>query len=109
PSLSTCSDVAALLAPVPPPENPKERAQVSRLSKALAHVRAQFLAGQYADGLAEARVVWASAKDVQHAPTRAEASLMLGHLLSQGGEGEAASAALRSAIMDGDRGKDDAL
>ncbi|MCX4246040.1 tetratricopeptide repeat-containing serine/threonine protein kinase [Paraliomyxa miuraensis] len=78
PALSRCDDVEALLAKLPPPEDPADAEQVEALRDGLAQVRALRSAGAYDEALANAESIVSRADGLGHAPLQVEAMLERG-------------------------------
>jgi eukaryotic-like serine/threonine-protein kinase len=79
PALSTCDDVEALRAELPPPQDSRVAAQVEALREQLVEARALLDAGAYAEGLRRAKAVTAQAEALGYGPLLAEAQLVRGH------------------------------
>lgn len=97
-SLRACADTEALDAAIPPPENPKLRAEVEELRAIVARVSALSWAAKFEPALALARSVDDQASKLDYAPIRAEAKLELGQLLDSAGDSKAAEPVLREAL-----------
>ena len=80
PSVARCADVEALRAPPPLPENPKERAEVQRLTEKIHAVRAEQRFGSYGLAINEARQLVEQASRVKYLPVKAEALSLLGQV-----------------------------
>ncbi len=78
PALHRCDDVEALLAELPPPEDPQVAEQVEVLRDGLVQVRALRHAAAYDEALAKAETIVAGADGLGHAPLQAEALLERG-------------------------------
>jgi tetratricopeptide (TPR) repeat protein/predicted Ser/Thr protein kinase len=76
--LSTCSDVAALRAPVRPPADPSLRARVAGVRTQLAQGKALNDAAKYKEALALAGTAVTAARALKYRPLEAEALLLLG-------------------------------
>ena len=72
PPLDRCADVQALRAVIPPPDDPKIRAQLDVLKRDLAHVRALGDSGQCAAAVAAGRELVASAEKLGYLPLLSE-------------------------------------
>ncbi len=70
--LDRCADTKALMAAVPPPENPKIRAEVNQLRKQLLEVDALTKLGKYQAGLGLIGQALAQAERSQYSPVLAE-------------------------------------
>jgi tetratricopeptide (TPR) repeat protein/predicted Ser/Thr protein kinase len=86
PSLERCSDVDALTADVPPPDDPRTAEQVAALERTLVDARALERAGKYPDGLALADRVVAASATLDYGPLRARALLRQGSLQKRIGD-----------------------
>ncbi|MEM7155951.1 MAG: tetratricopeptide repeat protein [Myxococcota bacterium] len=80
PRLLRCSNVAALAAEVPPPEDPVVAERVAALDERLSQARAKQRAGRYQEGLAIAEDVVAQAEPLAYEPLSARAWLVQGKL-----------------------------
>jgi tetratricopeptide (TPR) repeat protein len=100
PSLAGCRDADALLAAVPPPDDPVAAARVRQLRDELARGEALERTGDAAAGVKRAEDVRAAARQVGYAPLVAEASLAEGRMLSTVGRALDAEAVLTSVIRE---------
>jgi tetratricopeptide (TPR) repeat protein len=100
PGLARCSDVPALQAQVPPPEDPESRAEAERIRSGLPQVRSARLAGRYAEALAAARVAVDDAIALGFAPLVAETRFLLAESQRDAGETASAEATLREVIRE---------
>lgn len=98
PSLSRCSDVPALAAETPPPEDPVDAAKVEQASALLAEVTALQRAGRYEQALQTLEVADGIALDVRYAPVHAGLAHRRGLLLEIQGQYAAAEATLQRAL-----------
>ena len=94
PPISGCTDRAALLARVKPPEDPDLAAEVTRLQAELDRARALQDSGKLKDGIALAATIADAADTSGHRPLIAEARQRLGELRSRASEYAPAEAAL---------------
>ncbi len=94
PPIAGCTDRAALLARVKPPEDPALAAEVTRLQTELDRARALQDAGKLRDGISLATSIAAAADTSGHRPVIAEARERLGELFSRASEFVPAEAAL---------------
>jgi tetratricopeptide (TPR) repeat protein len=85
PSIDTCADLAALAAPVPPPDG-ADRARVDELETRLAAVEARHAAGDYPRGAELAEPVVAAAIELGYRPLEAEALVARARLRSELGD-----------------------
>ncbi len=100
--LDRCEDVVALQESAWTAE-PHQVQLLGRVRDKVTRARALHSAGQYADGLAEARSAVALAEELGGAPVRDEADYMEGVLLDSVGEYEAAAEVLTAAALDAQR------
>ena len=84
--IADCGDAAFLTARTSVPTSAGDEARVERLGEQLANVRALERAGLYDQGLAAAKAVWASAKELDLPPVQAESLLWLGTLRQEAGQ-----------------------
>ena len=105
PRLQTCADARALTMPVPLPEEPTRRAEVDRLYRELATLRAQSRVGRFKEVIASARSLVAQADKLGYAPLVAEVQLLLGELLNDAGDNAASDEAMFSAALQGIAGR----
>jgi tetratricopeptide (TPR) repeat protein len=97
--LATCSNAAALRAPVRPPSDGTTRARVEELRKRLAEARAQFAAGRYTESMAAVQALASDAAAVHYRPLEAEIFFERGMLHVRLGDYKAAEAAYRDALV----------
>ncbi|MEM9454531.1 MAG: serine/threonine-protein kinase [Myxococcota bacterium] len=97
PRLQGCADVDALVADVPPPDDPAMAARVTRLDEQLVVANAKLEAGKYDEGLAVADAVAAEAETIDHEPLMARAWMHRGLLEAATGDYEQAAATLERA------------
>jgi serine/threonine-protein kinase len=95
--LSRCADLAVLQADVEPPMR-GEQATVERIRSLLADSRAARLAGRYARAREHVEAAAASLETLEYAPVRTEVWLEEGLVLDEVGEYDAAEAALKRAL-----------
>ncbi len=97
-----CGDAEALIASVPPPEDPEVARQVQAQREALASARSIGLAGAYDEATSRARSALERAQALEHVPLVAEAELRLGDILRESNQEQPAydllSRAVRSAL-----------
>jgi tetratricopeptide (TPR) repeat protein/predicted Ser/Thr protein kinase len=99
PTLDPCSDLSALRAATPPPEDPAIAEQVAALDERLLLAQAKHDAGKYDDALRLVDAVVVEAKPIQYEPLLARAWLRQGVLRSKtAGDAEQAVVALRQAL-----------
>ncbi len=78
--LRGCADIAALRAPVPPPDDPVVRAWVEELRTRLAEAEAMKNASQFAQAQPLAKQVVEAAGPLGYRPLEGEALALLGHI-----------------------------
>lgn len=107
PPVAVCADVDALSRAVPLPDDPAARAEVLDIERRFDELSAQAFASPGAERIAFAKELAARAEAIQHAPTQAEVSLLVG--LSQLAAGKAADAAtsFEASILAAAQGRDD--
>ncbi len=89
PALEPCDDVAHLEQQsqrVPPPSDPEVARQVEALRDRLGEIRAERLAGRYAQGLEHIGLVVEQARALGYGPLQAEVCLERGNLLRMNGQ-----------------------
>ena len=101
PSIAFCGNTEALLADVPPPEDPAVAAEVQQLRRQIEEARAYEQLGRYAEGLERIEDVVARAEALDHAPLEAEALLLRGYLQQEGATPQDAIASLSAARLRG--------
>ena len=104
-----CADTAALTARLHPPEDPTLRARVAELQPRVDRIEAQYAAGAYKAGLADADAVVRDARAVGYAPLLAQAIRWSGELADGAGDYERAATAFRTAAVSAAEGDDDLL
>ncbi|MEX1364227.1 MAG: serine/threonine-protein kinase [Nannocystaceae bacterium] len=105
--VSSCTDVAALVARVEPPASPEARNRVDAGYGRLAEARALELAGRYEAAVALASDVAAEAKAVDYAPLLASAEHRTAAALGLMGDFPAAEQHLLSAVVEAERSRDE--
>ena len=98
PSLDRCSDIDALQAEVPLPDDPEVAARVQQLDERLLEARAKADAGRYADALALTDEIVAEAGELAYEPLRARAWLRQAKLRKGVGELALAETSLKQAF-----------
>jgi tetratricopeptide (TPR) repeat protein len=98
PRLERCSDLAALEAQIPPPEDPAVAERVAQLDERLVVLKAHYNAGKYDEALAVADEVVAEGATLDYEPLMVRAWLRQGRLLDQTGDFEGAVTTLRQAF-----------
>ncbi|MFY0533662.1 tetratricopeptide repeat protein [Nannocystis pusilla] len=96
--VAVCGDVDALLAAVPPPTDPAERAAVDALRGRLAEVDSMYELGRYAEGRRLAEAVLEDSKALGHPPLVGDALRTAGELAVQAGDPSTGEARLQAAI-----------
>jgi tetratricopeptide (TPR) repeat protein len=76
-ALRDCADARGLQSPVPLPRDEAQRAEVERVRRSIARIRALDLAGRYRDGLKQASGIVAEARALRYRPVEAEALALL--------------------------------
>ncbi len=107
PGLARCADASALLAQVPPPEDPAAAQVAQGLAVRLAQARARFEVGQYPEALREAQQLRGEAEVLGYAPTLAATLHLEGLVHDALGEYPASEAALLRAVTAADGAGDD--
>ncbi len=105
--IERCADIASLTAAVPRPENPQTLAQVERVEKLLAEVKALFDAGRYKSALEVAQTAVESARPLAYPPVEAEALNWLGWSQVYSGDLKSAEQSLDRAILAAEAGHHD--
>jgi tetratricopeptide (TPR) repeat protein len=98
PRLERCSEMAALEAEIPPPEDPAMAERVAELDEQLVEAKARQNAGRYANALALVDEVAAEAATLDYEPLMARAWLEQGKFRYFTGDFEASATALRQAF-----------
>ena len=104
---SECEDTAALMVQVGPLLDPMRRAQVHDIRKRLVDARVGAEAGRESDAAEVAESAVAEARKVGYDPLLAEALVLHGALVADGGEPKEAVPLLREAADVAVRGRDD--
>ena len=89
-SLQRCADVAALTAPVPPPTDPRTRADVDAVRARLAELKTLEAVGRSQSLVGESEALLASARSLAYAPLVAQTLQVRGDILDDVGEHAAA-------------------
>jgi tetratricopeptide (TPR) repeat protein/predicted Ser/Thr protein kinase len=97
--LEPCSDTAALMARVPPPEDPELRERVSEVGAQLGRIKALSAAGRYPDAHALAKDAVAVARSTGHRPLEADALVLLADLQERDGDPKASEQTLYDAVV----------
>ncbi|HYO72572.1 MAG TPA: serine/threonine-protein kinase, partial [Archangium sp.] len=106
PPLSYCLEEKALLAAVPPPEDPAVRARVEALQPEVDRLKALLDAGKYKEGVARAEQVLAEVRAVDFAPLSARALHLMGVLQEAAADFKGAEAHLRESILEAAQGRE---
>lgn len=93
-----CADQEALLAAVPPPDDPQVVASVEEIRSRLAQVEALRLTGGWKDALPIAERIGKDAELVEYQPIQAETQMALGRLQDLNGDFAGASKTLTDAF-----------
>lgn len=109
PPLSTCADVVALTAAVPPPDDPVIAGRVRGLTVELDRASALIDAGRYAVASKLTERLIADADAIGYDHSRAEANLLDGLARVRAGDGKGAEPPLRAAVLAAARARDDYL
>jgi|GEM_PF-2462237 len=107
--IDSCSDVDRLMARVPPPDDPADRAVAEAIEADLGRLRGLVSAAKLDEGLSLAVDAAARAQSIVHAPTVAVVELEHGKLLARRGEAKEAEAMFRRALASAARARDDSL
>lgn len=105
--LARCEDTETLLEAVPPPSDPSVRDEVQWIQTQVDRAAALERAGKYEQALTGARGAAESARALDYARIRAVALLRLGSLEAKAGSVDAAERALREAVQEAARARDD--
>jgi tetratricopeptide (TPR) repeat protein len=105
-SLGTCSDLAALRAPVRPPTKPETRAVVERVRKDVARARAISNVSKYDEAATLLRAALVTARSTGYRPVEAEVLNMLGWSEVEHGKYDVAEEALFDAVTAARAGRD---
>jgi len=106
PGLEYCADAQALLASVPPPEEPALRAQVEALQQQVDRLGALYEAGRYPEGLQRGEQLLKQVEPVPYAPLHARALYAMALLREGTGDYAGAREAARQSIRLAAQGKD---
>jgi eukaryotic-like serine/threonine-protein kinase len=109
PPLGYCADAQALTAAVPPPEDPRVRAQAEALHAEVDRLETLYEAGKYAQGLALGEQLLPRVAQAAYAPLHARALYHFAQSLEGSGDFKRAEAVTRQAIPLAAEGRDDAL
>jgi tetratricopeptide (TPR) repeat protein len=107
PPIAGCADVNALTSVVPRPQDPAVAAKVDALQARLGKAAALQLTGQYAAASAIVTPALPEAVAIDYAPLLAQARWLDGDLQYRAGDYPASAAALREAVSQAARGRDD--
>nr|MBA3504004.1 tetratricopeptide repeat protein [Deltaproteobacteria bacterium] len=107
PPIAGCADVDALTAIVPRPQDPNVAAKVDALQARLDKAAALQLTGQYAAASAIVTPALPEVVALDYAPLLAQARWLDGDLQYRSGDYPASAAALREAVSQAARGRDD--
>ena len=99
PDLAYCSNLAALAAAVPPPEDPAVARRVDQVRARRLRLHALENAGRYSDALAHVEELASAADAVAHMPLMAEVQLTWGRLLWRTHQCQQAAAPLERASL----------
>ncbi|WNG18998.1 tetratricopeptide repeat protein [Cystobacter fuscus] len=107
--LEYCADAQALLAAVPPPEDPQVRARVEALQAQVEPLAVLLSAGKYEEGLALSEQLLPQVEPVGHAPLHARALLLRAQLQEGAGDYKGSESTALRAISEAARGRDAVL
>lgn len=96
--IAGCSNIEALSAPVPLPDNPTTRKRVDGLRQEMAQVRAIERFGKYSEALGRAEKLAQDAAHAKYMPLVAEAKYLLGEIQMRSGLGAQAERSLVGAV-----------
>ncbi|MGZ3425276.1 MAG: tetratricopeptide repeat protein, partial [Polyangia bacterium] len=96
--IQRCGDVAALTAPVPPPDDAATLARVDELHQKLAQLKALKASGRFKEGLVQSEALVKEARALGYGPVLAEALELHGTLLVDAGEHQKAATILHDAF-----------
>jgi eukaryotic-like serine/threonine-protein kinase len=105
-SLALCSDTAALVSVLPPPDDPQLRVRIDRTRAGLARVNALWIAGKLADAHREIAPLITEAKAIGYAPLQAETLFRDEQIDVRPPDLKVAAARLRDAIVLAEAGHD---
>jgi tetratricopeptide (TPR) repeat protein len=108
-SVRSCSDVEALLAPVPPPTDPVGKTRLEQLRAKLGESKVRFDAGKYPAALALSSEAALAAKGLGYRPAIAEALLLQGRQQEHLGDLKLAEQTLLDAIVAAEAGRHDEI
>ena len=97
-SIERCADVAALTAPIPPPDDAVTLARVEKLREKLAQLQALQLGGRFKDATRDTDALVADARALNYGPLLAEALQLRGALAEDAGEHQQAATILHEAF-----------
>ncbi|HLL03443.1 MAG TPA: serine/threonine-protein kinase [Myxococcaceae bacterium] len=107
--LEYCTEARALLAAVPPPEEPTVRARAEALQEQVDRLEALYAAGKFKEGLSLADPLLKETAQVGHAPLHARTLFEAARLREGSGDYSGSEALSRQAIALAAQGKDDVL
>jgi serine/threonine-protein kinase len=106
PGLEYCADAQALLAAVPPPEEPALRARVETLQEQVDRLEALYEAGKFQEGLKRGALLLKQVEPVPYPPLQARALYAMALLREGSSDYAEAQELARQAITLAARGKD---
>ena len=109
PPLGYCADAQALLAAVPPPEDPQVRARVEALQAQVEPLAVLLSAGKYKEGLALSEQLLPQVEPLGYAPLHARTLLLRAQLQEGAGDYKGSEATAWQAITAAARGGDTLL
>jgi eukaryotic-like serine/threonine-protein kinase len=104
--LEYCADAQALMAAVPPPEDPAVRARAETIQEKVDQLEALWVAGQYTTGLALGEDLLEQTKVLGHAPLQAQVLYFMAALEEGAGDYKGAEERAHQALAVAAAGKD---
>jgi serine/threonine-protein kinase len=106
PPLAYCEDIKALMAAVPPPEEPALRAQVEKLNQQADKLYVLYAAARYQEGLALGGQLLGQVEPLGYAPLRARVLFLLAQHKEASGDFPGSEALFRQALLRAAEGRD---
>ncbi|MCG8419265.1 MAG: serine/threonine-protein kinase [Proteobacteria bacterium] len=107
--IAYCSDIEALGAAIPPPEEPALRAQVEAIRPRVDRLEVMANAGRYQQGLSQSKTLMSEIADIGYAPIQARAMYWVARLQDGAGDYPSAEVQLRAALPVAVRARDERL
>ncbi|MCG8420573.1 MAG: serine/threonine-protein kinase [Proteobacteria bacterium] len=104
-----CADIEALMAVIPPPEDPRVRARVEGLQNEVDRLEFLFHVGQYQRGVARGEALLTEVSNLGYAPINAQIAYHTARLKNSAGDHSGAEVLLEEAISLAAKAKDDVL